>query len=114
MLETIYRQIASHRLTRAQFKDKLQKDSEYKIAVDNLTVSYKKGEITQEAYNQQKSILWHTYKDWAISQGLYQEVTSAQQLAEAEDGLNTQVEEVNTIRTELGLKAIQITEAVVL
>ena len=100
-METIYRQIAPHRLPKPQFQDKLQKDSEYEIAIQNLTVSYKKGEIAWEAYNQQKSILWHTYKNWAISQGLYQKVTPEQQLAEAEDGLNSQLEEVNLIRVEL-------------
>lgn len=100
-LETIYRQKAFHRLNDTQKKAKLQKDSEYKIAVDNLTVSYKKGEITWEACEHEKHMLWHTYKDWAISQGLYQEVTPAQQLAEAEDGLNEGLERVNLIRVEL-------------
>lgn len=100
-METIYRQIAFHRLNKAQQKAKLKKDSEYKIAVDNLTVSYKKGEITWEAYKQQKSVLWHTYKDWAISQGLYEEITPEQQLAEADDRLNEVLERVNLIRAEL-------------
>ena len=100
-METIYRQIAPHRLTKPQFQAKLIKDSEYEIAVQNLTVSYKKGEITRETYDQQKSILWHTYKDWAISQGLYQKVTPAQQLAKVESRLNAQIEEVNLIRVEL-------------
>ncbi len=109
-METIYRQIAPHRLTKPQFQAKLQKDSEYEIAVQNLTMSWKKGEITQEAYKQQKSTLWHNYRNWAISQGLYKEVTPEQQLAEVEDRLNAQVEEVNAIRQELGQKPIEIRE----
>lgn len=100
-METLYRQKAFHRLNDTQKQVKLKKDSEYKIAVDNLTVSYKKGEVTWEAYEQEKHMLWHTYKDWAISQGLYEEVTPEQQLAEAEDGLNSQLGEVNLIRVEL-------------
>ena len=100
-METIHRQIAFHRLNDAQKRAKLKKDSEYEIAVQNLTVSYKKGEITQEAYRQQKSELWHTYKNWAISQGLYEEVTPGQQLAEAEDRLSEVLERVNLIRVEL-------------
>jgi len=100
-MKTIFRQIAPHRLTKPQFQAKLVKDSEYEIAVQNLTVSWKKGEIKQKAYETQKRDLWHTYKDWAISQGLYEEVTPEQQLTEAELGLDEQLEEVNLIRAEL-------------
>ena len=109
-METLYRQKAFHRLNDTQKKDKLQKDSEYKIAVDNLTVSYKKGEITQEAYEHEKHMLWHTYKGWAISQGLYEEVTPEQQLAEVERGLSEQVKEVNIIRQELGKPEVEVKE----
>lgn len=100
-MKTIYRQKRFRLLTSEQQQAKLKKDSEYEIAVQNLTVSYKKGEITLEDYTQQKSTLWRTYKDWAISQGLYEKVTPEQQLAEAEVGLDRQLEEVNLIRTEL-------------
>jgi len=101
MVETIWRPKRPSALTDSQRAAKLQKDSEYEIAVQNLTVSYKKGEITQEAYREQKSILWNTYKDWAISQGLYEVVTPEQQLAEAEAGLMEQLDEVNQLRVEL-------------
>ena len=109
-METIYRQKPPRKLTDAQRQAKLQKDSEYEIAVQNLTVSWKKGEITQEVYKQQKSDLWHTYKNWAISEGLYEEVTPEQQLIEAEGGLNAQVEEVNLIRTELKKPLVEVKE----
>lgn len=109
-METIYRQKAPHRLTKKQSQAKLVKDSEYEIAVQNLTVSWKKGEITQEAYREQKSKLWNDYKTWAISQGLYEEVTPEQQLAEAEDRLNTQVGEVNLIRSELKKPLLEVKE----
>jgi len=110
MVETIWRPKRPSALTDSQRAEKLQKDSEYEIAVQNLTVSYKKGEMTWEAYKQQKSVLWHTYKDWAISQGLYQEVTPEQQLAEAEVGLNAQIEEVNLVRKELGKPEVEVKE----
>lgn len=100
-MKTIFRQIAPHRLTKEQFQAKLVKDSEYEIAVQNLTMSWKKGEIIWKAYEKQKQDLWHTYKDWAISQGLYEVVTPEQQLVEAEAGLDEQLEEVNLIRVEL-------------
>ncbi|GAI97159.1 unnamed protein product [marine sediment metagenome] len=109
-METIYRQKAFHRLTDIQKQAKLQKDSEYEIAVQNLTVSWKKGEITQEAYRQQKSTLWHTYKNWAISQGLYEQITPEQQLTEAEATLREQVNQVNLIRKELGKPEVEIKE----
>lgn len=109
-METVYRQMAFHRLNDTQKQAKLKKDSEYEIAVQNLTVSYKKGEITQEAYRERKSTFWHTYKDWAISQGLYEQVTPEQQLAEAEDGLNGQVGEINRIRSELKKPQIEVKE----
>jgi len=113
-METVFRQIAPHRLTKPQFQAKLQKDSEYEIAVQNLTVSWKKDEITQEAYREQKSVLWHIYKDWAISQGLYEEVTPEQQLAEAETGLAGQIEEANLIRTELKKPLLEVKEKLVI
>ncbi len=109
-METIHRQKAFHRLTDAQKRDKLQKDSEYEIAVQNLTMSWKKGEITQKAYTQQKSNLWHTYRDWAISQGLYEKVTPEQQLVEAESVLTRHLQGVNVIRVNLGRKQLVVEE----
>jgi len=113
MLETIFRQIAFHRLNKSQQKAKLKKDSEYEIAVQNLTMALRKGEITQEAYNQQKSALWHTYKDWAIDNDLYEEVTPEQQLAEVEGRLGKQVEKVNLIRTELKKPLLEVKEKLI-
>ena len=109
-METLWRQKAPHRLTKPQFQAKLIKDSEYEIAVQNLTVSYKKGEITWEDYNQQKSTLWHIWKDWAIDNSLYEEVTPEQQLAEAETGLSEGIKEVNLIRKELGKPEVGVKE----
>jgi len=110
MVETILRPKRPRNLTEAQRVAKLQKDSEYEIAVQNLTVSYKKGEITQEAYGQQKSVLWNNYKTWAISQGLYEEVTPEQQLAEAAAGLMEQLDEVNQLRVELQRNPFELKE----
>lgn len=116
-METIYRQIAFHRLADAQKQAKLVKDSEYEIAVRNLSATFyqKKRSVgvtpeEEESYKQASSKLWNDYKTWAIGEGLYEEVTPEQQLAEAEDGLNSLIEEVNTIRQELRQKPIEIVE----
>lgn len=109
-METEYRQIAPHRLPKKKFQAKLVKDSEYEIAVQNLGASHKRGEITWEAYKEQKSVLWNTYKDWAIGFGLYETVTPEQQLIEAEDRLDSQVAKVNEIRTELEKPLLGIKE----
>jgi len=116
-METIYRQKAFHRLTLGQQKAKLQKDSEYEIAVQNLSTTFYQKKRTvgvtqeeEETYNQTKTILWNDYYQWAINEGLYEQVAPEQQLAEVEDGLNAQVEKVNAIRQELGLKLIEVRE----
>ena len=117
MLETIWRPKRFSLLTDTQKQEKLKKDSEYEIAVQNLSTAFytKKRSIGVSAkeeadYQTQHSKLWNDYLEWAKTNELYEEVTPEQQLVEAEDALNLQVEQVNLIRTELGLKAIQITE----
>ena len=119
-METIYRQKRFSKLTPEQQKDKLQKDSGYEIAVQNLSTAFNQKQRTvgvtveeEESYKQAKSELWNGYKTWAIGEGLYEVVTPEQQLVEAEDGLNAQVKEVNTIRQELSLKPIEVREKVI-
>jgi len=114
-MPTIYRQKAPRQLTEAQREAKLTKDSEYEIAVQNLSAEfYRKkhagGVTAQEEtdYKAQKAQLWDNYYNWAVSGGLYEEVTLDQQLKEAEDTLNVQVEEVNAIRTELDRPLISV------
>ena len=116
-METIYRPKRPSSLTDGQRQAKLQKDSEYEIAVQNLsTAFYQKKRTTgvtakeENDYKAQKTQLWNDYKAWAISQGLYEEVTPEQQLAEAEDGLSAQVDEANIIRAELGRKPLEVKE----
>lgn len=116
-METIYRPIRPSKLTDAQRQAKLQKDSEYEIAVQNLSVAfYQKKRATgvtpqeEQAYQQAKAQLWNDYKNWAIGEGLYEEVTPEQQLVEAEEGLNAQIEEVNVIRTELEKPLLEVKE----
>ena len=108
-METEYRQKSFHLLTKEQQQAKLQRDNEYEIAVQNLSGEfYKKkrsvGVTAKEeaTYQAAKSKLWNDYLEWAKANGLYEEVTPEQQLTEAEDGLDDQVERVNIIRTELG------------
>ena len=116
-METIYRPKRPSSLTDGQRQAKLQKDSEYEIAVQNLsTAFYQKKRTTgvtakeEETYKIAKSKLWNDYKAWAISQGLYEEVTPEQQLTEAETGLDAQIEQVNLIRVELGRKPLELKE----
>lgn len=116
-METIYRQKAFHNLTDAQKQVKLQKDSEYEIAVQNLSTPFYQKKRTvgvttkeEETYNQAKSKLWNDYKAWAIGENLYEEVTPEQQLTEVEDRLNAQVEAVNLIRTKLKKPLLEVKE----
>ena len=116
-METIWRQKAFHGLTDTQKQDKLRKDSQYEIAVQNLSTAFYQKKRTigvsakEEAdYQAQKDKLWNDYLNWAKGAGLYEGVTPEQQLAEAENGLNFQIEQVNQIRLELGLKEVQIVE----
>ena len=121
-LETIYRQKSPHLLTKAQLVQKIKKDSEYEIAVQNLSTAFyskkhssKKhsvgvSEAEEAEYKAQKSKLWNDYRSWAIGYGLYETVTPEQQLAEVEVVLSEQITEVNLIRKELGLRKVQLTE----
>lgn len=114
-METIYRQKAFHTLTPKQQKLKLQKDSEYEVAVQNLSNAFSQkkraaGVTDREegAYNQAKSKLWNDYRAWAISEGLYKEVTVEEQLSEATNLLQRQLGEVNRIRQETGSKELKL------
>jgi len=118
-VETIYRPIRPSKLTDAQRQAKLVKDSEYEIAVQNLSVAFYEKKRTvgvtaqeEETYKTQKSKLWNDYKAWAIGEGLYEELTPERQLAEAEEPLSAQLEEVNQIRVELKRKPLEIKERV--
>ena len=93
-METLYRQIAPHKLTEAQRTEKVKKDSEYEIAVQNLsTAFYQKKrtvgvtEAEEATYKADKVALWNTYQEWAKANGLYETVTVEAQLAEREAGL---------------------------
>ena len=110
-METIYRQLAFSKLNDTQKQEKLKKDSEYEIAVQNI---YADKVLTSEQKQTKKKVLWDAYYQWAVANGLYEEVTPEQQLAEAEDGLNVQVEQVNLIRTELGKPLLEVKELAVL
>ena len=121
MLETIWRPKRFSLLTDAQKQEKLIKDRDYEIAVQNLSTAFyqKKRTIGVTAkeetdYQTQKSLLWNTYLDWAKGAGLYEQVTPEQQLTEAEAGLTGQVEQVNLIRTELKKPLLEIKELQVL
>jgi len=54
--------------------------------------------------------LWNDYLEWAKANGLYEEVTPEQQLAEAEAGLSEQLEAVNQLRVELQRNPFELKE----
>jgi len=99
-------------LTDAQRKAKLQKDSEYEIAHLNLTADLKTGKITQAQFDAQHTLQWNGYLDWAKASGLYEQITSEQQLVEMETALNEQIQAVNTVRTELAKPLLEVKEKV--
>jgi hypothetical protein len=108
-------------LTDSQRAEKLQKDSEYEIAVQNLSTAFYTKKRTvgvtakEEAdYQAEKNKLWSDYYQWAISAGLYEQVTPEQQLADAENTLNSQLEEVNRLRIELERRPLEIKETLVM
>ena len=116
-METIYRPKRPSSLTDGQRQAKLQKDSEYEIAVQNLsTAFYQKKRTTgvtakeEETYKTAKAKLWNDYYEWARASGLYEEITPEQQLAEIETNLTEQLEQVNQIRAELGRKPLEVNE----
>lgn len=116
-LATAWRQKRPSSLTNTQRQLKLQKDSEYEMAVQNLSIPFyqKKrsvGVTAQEeaGYEQQKAELWGEYQKWARENGFYELVTPEQQLAEAEEALTIQLDEVNQIRTGLGKIPLEIKE----
>lgn len=113
-----YRQKKPSELTQKQRQLKKQKDDEYEVTVQNLSAFFvqKKrtvGVTPQEEvdYKAQKRALWNNYKDWAISEGLYEIISPDQQLAKAENRLNEVIEEVNRIRLEMDKPPITLREA---
>jgi len=109
-MEVIYRLKRPLFLTPEQRQAKLQKDSEYEIAHLNLSADFQKGKLTQAEFEAAHMKQWREYEDWAKLNGLYEEVTPEQQLTEAEAGLNTVVEQVNLIRTELKKPLVEVKE----
>jgi len=112
-MPTIWRPKSPHLLTDAQKKAKLLKDSEYEIAHLNLSADFRKGGLTQTEFEAVHTKQWKEYEDWAKLNGLYEEVTPEQQLAEAEMRLAEEVNEANSIRQALGLSPLQLTEKVI-
>jgi len=119
MVETIWRPKRPSALTDNQRAAKLQKDSEYEIAVQNLSTAFYTKKRTvgitaeeEEEYRQQKAQLWDNYYQWATANSLYEEVIPDQQLAEAETGLTEQLEEVNRLRVELKRRPFEVKEKI--
>jgi len=117
MVETIWRPKRPSALTDSQRVEKLQRDSEYEIAAQNLSTAFytKKRAVgvtaqEEEIYKQAKAKLWNDYLEWAKAKGLYEEVTPEQQLAEAMSGLQEALATVNQLRAELNLRPFEFRE----
>ena len=100
-------------LTEAQRQAKLAKDSEYEIAVQNLSADFyrkKRAGKTpdQTAYETAKKALWDQYQAWARTEGLYEEVSAEDELSGMETALAEQVEQVNALRRTLDRQEIRI------
>ena len=104
-IETVWRPKRFSLLTDTQKQEKLTKDSEYEIAVQNLYASLPRDEAIAE-----KQKLWDKYLQWAQASGLYEEVTPEQQLTEAENKLSEQVNQVNLIRVDMGKPVLELKE----
>jgi len=109
-LEPVWRPKRYPLLSKKQKEEKQKRDTEYEIAVQNL---YTDKTRTSEQKQAKKKVLWDAYYQWAVTNGLYEEVTPEQQLTEAEGGLNAQLEEVNLIRTELKKSLVEVKEKMV-
>lgn len=116
-MKTVWRQIRPSRLTPEKRQLKLQRDSEYEIAVRNLSTPFytkKHGAgvtpAEQTEYDTAKIKLWNDYRDWAIAEGLYEQVTPTQQLDEAEVELNEHLQKANLIRSHLGKPLLEVKE----
>ena len=117
MIATIWRSKRPSALTDSQRAERLQRDSEYEIAVQNLSTAFYQKKRTvgvtteeEEKYRQDKAKLWNDYLEWAKANGLYEEITPEQQLAEAENTLSSQLEEVNRLRAELKRNPFELKE----
>lgn len=109
-MKTIWRPKPLHVLTEEQKQKKLKKDSKYEIAHLNLTADLQAGRITQTDFEIRHTKQWNDYVGWSKATDLYEEVTPEQQLAEAEFGLDAQVEHINLIRTELKKPLLEVKE----
>ncbi len=94
-------------LTTDQQSTKLKADSEYEIAVQNI---YADKSLTLEEKQSQKATLWKKYEKWAKENEIWEEVTDAALLQDAEVVLSNQTAIVNTLRTKLGKAVIEIAE----
>ena len=114
-METIYRRKRPSELTEELRQAKLIKDKEYEQAVANLSTPFyqkKRSEgVTpgeEATYQLAKTQLWDTYEQWAIAEGLYEEITLEEQELAARNGLIEQLGRVNNLRAQLGLKLMEL------
>lgn len=104
-METIWRPKRYSLLPKELMQEKLRRDKEYELAVQELYRS-----LPHEEAQARKKVLWYAYVEWAKSSGFYERVTPEQQLAEAEEELDIQVEQVNLIRKGLGKAEVEVKE----
>jgi len=110
LVEVIYREKPPNKLTEEQKEKKRKRSSIYEINHRNLLAEYKRGEIDKETFEANHRQQWDDFVAWCIKEGIYEEVTPEQQLAEEEANLQGSLDAVNNLRTELGKKKLKIVE----
>ncbi len=105
-MESVWRRNTN--LTKSQQHEKLIKDREYELAVDNLYATEPRTKAQAE-----KKKLWETYTQWAKTAGIDVEVTPQQQLAERVFELEIVLSQVNMIRSALNMPEKRLMDVIV-
>ena len=98
-LDDFWRPKLYSELNKELLAEKLRRDKEYEQEVARL---YK--ELPREEAIAQKKILWEAYLEWGKTSGTYYMVTPEEYEQELLSFVNSDLEKLNQVRQELGLK----------
>jgi len=104
----MYQAIRFSELSKELQAEKLKRDSEYEIAVQNI---YADKSLTPKQKQAQKAALYQKYEDWA-KVNVWREVTDDDLLIQEESNLAEQVISVNELRAKLGKKPVEVVEKI--
>ena len=102
------RPVSYRTLSKGVLEEKDKQDKLYEANVQALASDYKSGRITKEAYASAKAEAWQAFVEFALSVGLFEEVTDEMELAEEEARLTEQVERVNTLKGKLNQLLVEV------